>query len=117
MPARAANQPRAGSGGSLLGASPENPRPRLVEPRVRRPRQAAIPQQVHGFLKNDTPDSIESRECEGSDMQEIGDSFQSHLGLSERPPHCVGELHFIESGVEAAQIRWLVITHETQIPL
>jgi hypothetical protein len=69
------------------------------------------------LLKNDKPNSVSPGELEGPNVQEIGDSLQPQPGLSERPPHSVGELHCIEPGMEAARIEWIVVTHETQIPL
>jgi hypothetical protein len=105
------------SGGSLLGARRENFRPLPFEPRVSRPRHTTTPQQVHGLLKYDRPNSVFPRELEGPNMQKIGDSLQSRRGLIERLPHSAGELHFIEPRVEAAQIGWLVIAHEAQIPV
>jgi hypothetical protein len=65
--------------------------------------------------KNDKPDSLTPREFVGPNVQEVGDSFQFRPRLSERLPHSLGELQFIEPRVEVAQIVWLVITHD--IPL
>jgi hypothetical protein len=69
------------------------------------------------LLKDAKPNSDAPGELEGADVEKIADSVQPRLGLSERSPHGMGELHFIEPGVKAPEIGWLVIALEVQIPV